>query len=105
MAFPVPPGARPPARLAYAPSAWARLGQILDVLLWVGAAALVVHGFRSRRRAASAAEVADPAWFEPATPDGPAGSSRPAVRRPGRRRPTPTSSGGELAGEEVWSDV
>jgi hypothetical protein len=104
MAFAVPPGGTSPARLTYSPSAWDRLGQILDVLLWVGAAALVVHGFRSRRRAASAAEVADPAWFVPATPDGPGGTGRAPVRRPTRRRPA-SPSGGELTGEEVWSDV
>jgi hypothetical protein len=105
MAFAVPAGSGAPARLAYGPPVWSQVGQVLDVLLWVGAAALVVHGFRSRRRAASAAEVADPAWFVPATPNGPAGPARPAVRRPGRRKPASTSSGGELTGEEVWSDI
>jgi hypothetical protein len=104
-AFAVPAGAASPIRLAYSPSVWNRLGQILNVILWVGAVALVVHGFRSRRRAASAAEVADPAWFVPATPEGPGGSGRPAVRRPGRRKPAPATSGGDLSEEEVWSDV
>lgn len=102
MAFPVPvtagaSGGPALARLGYQSPFWPRFAQIVEVLLWAAAVAGVIRGFRTRRRAASAAEVADPAWFVPATPD------RSTETR--RTRRSAERSTDEVAGEEVWSDV
>jgi hypothetical protein len=83
-----------PARLTYSSPLWIRLGDVLVVLLWVAAVALVV--FDRRKRSSMPAPAVDPEWFQPQTLP----ASQPRHRPAGRRR---TASVGAVAEEEMWS--
>jgi GT2 family glycosyltransferase len=84
------------ARLSYHPSGWLELAQWVEILLCLAVVAVVVVDTRRRRLAASNREIVDPGWFVPMAP---------AVSRPRRRVSTGRDGYGDLAGDEVWSDV
>ncbi len=86
-----------PATLAFHPSAWAPIGQTVEILLWVGASALLLVDLLRRRRDESDPEVVDAEWFSPAP--------GPGSHRRRRRIGVPSSDYEELDGNEAWIDV
>ncbi|HLI54345.1 MAG TPA: glycosyltransferase [Acidimicrobiales bacterium] len=85
-----------PAHLGYGAPLVVRGGDVLQLVLWVGAAAMVAAGARRRARRRTT-EVVDPSWFEPK------GAPSPRHRR---ARTAPAADDlGPLSGDEVWSDV
>lgn len=98
MSFQVPAGAGKsvPARLSYAAPFMIRGGDILQVLLWAGAVAILIRDLRRRHRSGAPPEVTKPEWFMPMNP-------LPSGRRPGSH----PGDGSRLleTPEEVWTDV
>jgi GT2 family glycosyltransferase len=103
MSFRVPGGsaaagtaAAIPATLAFHPSLWAPFGQTIEILLWLGATALLLLDLRRRRKNNADPEVVEAEWFTPATRPG--GDRR-------RGRVGAPSDYDELDGNEAWIDV
>jgi GT2 family glycosyltransferase len=86
-----------PATLAFHPSLWAPIGQTIQILLWLGAVALLVVDLRRRRKNDDDPEVVEAEWFAPAT--------GPGTDRRRRRVGVPSSDYGDLDGSEAWIDV
>jgi GT2 family glycosyltransferase len=82
------------AHLGYGAPLVVRGGDVLQLILWVGAAAIVAAGARRRGRRGTT-EAVDPSWFEP--------KAAPAPRH--RRAAAVAEDLGPLSGDEVWSDV
>ncbi len=97
MSFHVPAasGGQEPAQLGYAAPFLIRGGDILQVLLWVGAIALLIRDLRRRHRSGSTPEVPEAEWFVPVNP-------LPSRRGAGTR---PAQSALLEAPEEMWTDV
>ncbi|MBV9661544.1 MAG: hypothetical protein JO337_10335, partial [Acidimicrobiales bacterium] len=98
------------ARLSYRAPFLLRAGQLVAIVLWVGAVGLVVVDRRQRSRAeqlGAGCELPDPAWFVP-TAAPPPRSARPALRRSvragPRRESTPPVAVAEPA-DGAWTDV
>jgi GT2 family glycosyltransferase len=98
MSFAVPATGSPygsePARLSYSSPPWIRLGDLLVVLIWIAAVALLV--FDRRRRSSIPPPRVDPEWFQPLTLT----TAQPRHRQASRRRPAAV---GAVTDEEMWS--
>lgn len=114
MSFAVPAGSGPaePAHLGYSAPFVVRGGYLLQILLWLGAVAVVGLDARRRARDPKRAEATDPAWFTPGSAPRPTSPRRPAERLSHRTRRAPTDrpAGGEAGSafepdDEVWTDV
>jgi len=86
-----------PATLSFHPSLWAPFGLTVEIVLWIGAIALLLLDLRRRRKNDADAEVVEAEWFAPAT--------RPGGDRRRRRIGVPSSDYEEQDGNEAWIDV
>lgn len=119
MSFAVPPSAphATPAHLGYSAPFLVRGGDVLQVILWVGALLVIGYDRRTRSLTTRSEAAADPAWFIPATAPprrprgrgaGHAGGRRAAHTggRGGRRSARPPLEGAtDTDSGEVWSDA
>lgn len=95
--FSVPPGVAGAAVLAAPTATVDRVGQVVEVGLWVLALAYVVVDRRRRRDRTE--EVVDPEWFEALAP------VHPRRQRRGGSNSGLTAGGADLDSQEVWIDV
>ena len=110
-ALPAGGGSAQPAHLGYSAPLVVRGGYVLQILLWLGAAAVVGLDSRRRARDPNRAEQPDPVWFTPGSAPVAVPRRRPARPSPRSRRVPPSRPPGGEPGsvlepdDEVWTDV